>query len=547
MIRTNRVLRYLLHSLVFTATALASLLPISCARPRFPAPDPWWAHVRWLADDARQGRGTGTPGYQAAADYVAQEFRTAGARPAGTDGYFQPVRFIGRRIREPQCLLALVDGGRADTLALGEDAILSTANDPPDSLEADAVFAGFGLQVPGYDDLAGMNLRGKIVLFLRGGPASLPENVRAYGQNSGVRWARLRAAGAIGFATLGDPTVVSIPWARAAGNRFTWGYGLADTSLDEQYGQKFRIYVNPVHAQKFFEGSGHTFEEILAKAHKGEALPHFPLKRRIRARVRMDRREATSPNVVGIIEGSDPTLRGESIVLSAHLDHLGIGAPVQGDSIYNGAMDNASGVATLLEIARALGAPGARPRRSVVLLALAGEEEGLLGSYAFAKRPPPATGALVANLNLDMFLPIIPLRATVAYGIEESTLGERYRAVAESSGVAIAPDPAPAQTYFIRSDQFNFVRAGVPALFVEFGTPPGDSAEAKKLKEWTDTRYHAPSDDGRQPLNLVAARAFNRLLLRFTKDVANDRERPVWHQDSFFAGFARGEGKLAKR
>jgi Zn-dependent M28 family amino/carboxypeptidase len=206
-------------------------------------------------------------------------------------------------------------------------------------------------------------------------------------------------------------------------------------------------------------------------------------------------------------------------------------------------MDNASGVATLIEIARALGAPGARPKRSVVLLALAGEEEGLLGSYVFAKQPPPATGALVANLNLDMFLPIIPLKATVAYGSEESTLGERYRAVAESAGVEIAPDPAPAQTYFIRSDQFNFVRVGVPALFVEFGGTPGDSTTGKRLKEWGDARYHAPSDDSRQPVNLAAADAFNRLLTQFAEDVANERERPAWHEGSFFAGFARGGTK----
>jgi len=255
--------------------------------------------------------------------------------------------------------------------------------------------------------------------------------------------------------------------------------------------------------------------------------------------VRIDRREATSPNVVGMIEGSDPSLRGESIVLSAHLDHLGIGAPANGDSIYNGAMDNASGVATLIEIARALGAMRVKPKRSILLLALTGEEEGLLGSLAFAKNPPSGAGAMVANLNLDMFLPIVPLRATVAYGIDESTLGDRYRAFAESSGVGIAPDPHPEQTYFIRSDQFNFVRAGVPALFVEFGGTAEDSTLGIRLERWGETRYHAPSDDSRQPVNFEAADAFNRLLAGFTAEVANGRERPAWHGDSFFAKFAR--------
>lgn len=433
--------------------------------------------------------------------------------------------------------------GRADTLALGEDATLSVTYDPPDSLEAEAVFLGYGLQVPeyGHDDLAGIDLRGKIAFFLRGGPASLNENVRAYAQHSGVRWRRLRAAGAIGYATLLDPNAMPIPWERGAKNRIAWGYGLADTALDEHYGERFRIYVNPAHAEKFFEGTGHTFREIVEAARRGDPLPRFALARKIRARVRIDRREATSPNVVGRIEGSDPRLRGESVVLSAHLDHLGIGAPERGDSIYNGAMDNGSGVAALLEVARTLGEGRPRPRRSVVLLALAAEEEGLLGSRAFAMAPPPAAGAMVANLNIDMFLPIIPFRATVAYGIDESSLGDRYRAVAESSGIAIRPDPAPEQTYFIRSDQFNFVRAGVPALFVDFAAKDGDSAGKKRLEEWVLKRYHSPSDDARQPVNLKAAAAFNGLLTRFAADVANDPDRPAWHETSFFARFARGE------
>jgi Zn-dependent M28 family amino/carboxypeptidase len=201
-------------------------------------------------------------------------------------------------------------------------------------------------------------------------------------------------------------------------------------------------------------------------------------------------------------------------------------------------MDNASGVATLIEIARALGEPDRRPKRSIVLLALTAEEEGLLGSRAFAVRPPRTVGTMVANLNLDMFLPIVPLRATTAYGVDESTLGDRYRSFADSANVVLAPDPAPEQTYFIRSDQFNFVREGIPALFFEFAAVPGDSATARRLRAW-GKRYHAPSDDARQPVDLKAAGAFNRLLTRFTQDVANAPERSAWHADSFFAGFAR--------
>ena len=531
--RTFRVL--------LAAATLLLGVPISCSRPH--SGDHWWAHVRWLADDARKGRGTGTGGYQAAADYVAREFRVAGARPGGTSGFFQPVRFVGRRIREPECRLALVRDGRADSLALGTDAIFSTSYDPsPRMIETDAVFVGYGLHFPefGHDDLAGIDLRGKIAVVLRGGPESLPANVRAHGQNAGERWKRLRAAGAIGFVTLIDPAHFSIPWERYVRNRFTWTYGLADTSLDEYHGLRFRISVNPASSERLFEGSGHTFAEIVAASRKGEPLPHFPLRNRIRARMRIDRHLATSPNVVGIINGSDRSLRKEMVVLTAHLDHLGIGAPVKGDSIYNGAMDNASGVATLIEIARSLGGARVKPRRSIVLVALAAEEEGLLGSRAFAAHPPPAIGTMVANLNLDMFLPIVPFRSTVAFGMEESTLGERYRALAESSGVFVAPDPAPRETYFIRSDQYNFVRAGIPALFVEFAATPGDSTLEKRLNQWKKELYHQPSDDARQPVDLAAAAAFNRLLTRFAENVANERERPAWHEDSYFASFGRG-------
>ena len=524
---------------LLVATTLLILLPISCARPH--TADRWWAHVRWLADDARKGRGTGSRGYQAAADYVAREFRVAGARPGGTSGFFQPIRFVGRRIREPECRLALVRGARADRLTLGEDAVFSTSYDPPaGSIEADAVFVGYGLQVPefGHDDLAGIDLGGKIAVSLRGGPQSLPANVRAFAQHSGERWRRLRAAGAIGYVTLTDPANFKTPWERYVKNRFTWNYGLADTALDEQQGLKVRISVNPARSERLFEGTGHTFAEIVAASRRGEPLPRFPLAHRIRARMRIDRQTATSPNVVGVIEGSDPSLKKETVVLSAHLDHLGIGAPVQGDSIYNGAMDNATGVATLIEIARALGGTRPKPKRSIVLLALAAEEEGLLGSRAFAMRPPRSAGTMIANLNLDMFLPIIPLRSTVAFGSEESTLGERYSALAESSGIQVAPDPAPQETYFIRSDQFNFVRAGVPALFVEFAGTSEDSTQKKKFEQWMRRHYHMPSDDLGQPVDLKAAAAFNHLLARFAQNVANERERPAWYEDSFFARFA---------
>ncbi|HLQ67189.1 MAG TPA: M28 family peptidase, partial [Candidatus Limnocylindrales bacterium] len=323
---------------------LAASTLVSCAPG---VQDSWWSHVRWLADDARRGRETGTPGYFAAAQYVAHEFQNAGALPAGSEGYFQPVRFISRRILEPQCLVALVRGGRADTLVLGEEVTISTSLDTADSVDAGAVFAGYGLELPeaGLTDLDGLDLRGKVAVILRGAPATVPSTVAAHAQSSGERWRRLRERGAIGLVSIPDPAVLHVPWERGKLSRFDAGLTLADSSWNERAGQELGLTVNPARAERFFEGSGHTFAEVVAASHAGKPIPRFPLPYHIRARVRVDRHMVESPNVIGIIPGSDPALRGESIVLSAHLDHLGVGAPIAGDSIYNGAMDNASGVA----------------------------------------------------------------------------------------------------------------------------------------------------------------------------------------------------------
>ena len=466
--------------------------------------------------------------------------------PAGTDGYFQPVQFVWRKLREPESWLALVRPGRADTLELGEEAIISDGLDAADSVDAEAVFVGHGLQLAeaGLDDFAGQDLHGKIAVYLRGAPKNVPSTVAAHAQSTGYRWSRLKAAGAIGTMTISDPTVHSVPWARIKANRGEPGMTLADSSLDERRGLKFSASVNPAKAEQMFDGSGHTFAEILDAAHAGRAIPRFKLPYRIRARVRLDRRNVESPNVIGIIPGSDPALRGESVVLTAHLDHLGVGGPIAGDSIYNGAMDNASGVATLIEIARALHA--SPPKRSVVLLALTGEEKGLLGSYAFANHPPPAVGHMVTNLNLDMFLPIVPLKSVIAYGIDESELGDWFRAIADTADVRVEPDPEPDQNIFVRSDQYNLVRAGVPALFVTFGET-GDSTLDRRFKAWRRDRYHAPSDDVHQPVNKDAAVAFNRLLLRVCRDVADRPETPRWKADSFFRRYAKDPSMIAPR
>jgi hypothetical protein len=499
----------------------------------------WWAHIQYLAEDRLEGRLTGSEGHRKAAGYVAGKFATAGLKPAGTDGYFQPVQFNVVQIDEPNTTVELLRDGKAEPVQLGEDADVSLRSDPADSTEAGAVFAGYGFAVPEmkYDDLAGLDVRGKIVVYLAGGPASIPGPIKSHYQHSAERWKTLQSAGAIGIAVIENPRSMDIPWARQALSRFQPQMSLADTALQSYAGLRFALTINPERADKFLAGSGHTFAEILAAADADRPLPHFPLAVSFRAKLSVKRSQVESPNVVGVLPGSDAKLKDEYVALSAHLDHLGVGEPINGDNIYNGAMDDASGVASLLEIARAIHDSGVPLKRSLIFVAVTGEEKGLLGSWYFASHPTVPAGSIVADINMDMFLPLHALRYLEVQGLAESTLGDDIRAVCKAAGVEVQADKEPQRNLFIRSDQYSFIRRGVPALAFKFGYLPG-SAEEKLHKEWLKNRYHAPSDDTNQPVDLAAAAKFNDIMRKLTERVADTPARPQWNKDSFFRRFA---------
>ncbi len=226
------------------------------------------------------------------------------------------------------------------------------------------------------------------------------------------------------------------------------------------------------------------------------------------------------------------------MVVSAHLDHIGIGAPINGDAIYNGAMDDASGIASLIEIAKGLKESGGRPKRSILFLAVTAEEKGLLGSKYFAAHPTVSGKAIVADINMDMFLPLFPLKYLEVQGLDESSLGDDIRTVAKEAGVEAQADKEPNVNRFIRSDQYNFIRKGIPALAFKFGYVPG-APEEKLFKDWVRLHYHAPSDDLNQPVDAAAAAQFDRILQRLIERVANSQERPRWKDDSFFRRFAQ--------
>jgi Zn-dependent M28 family amino/carboxypeptidase len=252
-------------------------------------------------------------------------------------------------------------------------------------------------------------------------------------------------------------------------------------------------------------------------------------------RVSSDYADLESPNVAALLRGSDPRLRDEVVVVTAHLDHLGIGAPVDGDSIYNGVWDNASGIAAMLEVARAAAARPERPRRSLLFLAVTAEERGLLGSDYFAEHPTVPIERIVADVNLDGLSIFYPLREIVAHGAAHSTLEAAALRAAARLGIEIAPDPIPQEVIFIRSDQYSFVRRGVPSVFPFMGMRSDSGVDAAaRFKNWLATRYHLPQDDVGQPMDLEAGARQAQLEFLVGLEIANADERPAWKAGDFF-------------
>ena len=525
---------------ILLAAAVATL-PLSALSAE-PTKDTsaWWGHIKVLASNAYEGRLTGSPGYMKAAHYVAGKFKAAGLQPGGDKGtYFQSVKYLEQHVDAAHSSVALIDGGKTTPLAVGPDLTLGSRDAQPASVEAPLVFIGYGLHLPeaGYDDFAGQDLKGKIVVILGGGPDTLSAALKSHASSTELPKA-LEAAGAVGVVRLQNPKAMDIPWPRIMALSSQPGMRLADPALQIYHRPIFAASVNPERAEILFARSGHSFAELLALADAHKPLPRFALNQSLKASVVTQTHAITSPNVVGILPGSDPTLKAQYVVVSAHLDHLGIGEPIQGDKVYHGAMDNAAGVAAMIETAKALHAKHAQPKRSIVFVAIAGEEKGLLGSKAFAEKPTVKKSAIVADINMDEFLPLFPLKHLLILGEGESTLGDQAREVAKVRGYDTLPDPAPDRNIFVRSDQYSFIKTGVPSVALKVEGLPG-SPEAQMDKDWNTYRYHSPQDDLSQPVDLQSADDFDAYLLALLTHVADAKARPIWHKDSFFSRFAK--------
>jgi Zn-dependent M28 family amino/carboxypeptidase len=499
----------------------------------------WWDTVKEISDDKYEGRDTGSKGEHQAQEFIVGKLKALGVQPAGSKGYFQSVKLRTVEIDEPHCTLSLVSDGQVQKLTLGEQAYFSTRYPLAPKVDAPLVFVGYGLNIPekNYNDFAGLDLKNKVAVILTGSPADVPSALSAHYQSRAERWKALKAAGAIGVVQIQNPASVDLPWARSSLNRNHPSMDLVGPEFDETSGSQLAIAFNPAHADLLLQGSGHTFAELAALGKDRLPLPHFALKVSLSATTVTHSRDVDSTNIVARIPGSDPKLKDEYVVLSAHIDHVGIGEPINGDRVYNGAMDNGSGSSLLLDIARSLKQSHTTLKRSLLLVWVTGEEKGLLGSKYFAEHPTVAPNSMIADINTDMFLPIVPLKVLTVYGLAESDLGDRVKEVGDHLNVQIQADPLPLLNVFIRSDQYNFVRHGVPSLMIDVGAAPG-TAEAATIKAWRTERYHAPSDDANQPVNLATAAGYEELIRALVIEVANDPKRPQWKQDSFFRRYA---------
>jgi Zn-dependent M28 family amino/carboxypeptidase len=533
---------------ILAGTLLSALAVTALAAERGPwtsiRADAVRGHVEFLASDLLEGRAAASRGYDIAAAYVAAQFRLAGLTPAGDDEtFFQAVPLLEATPVLPGSSATLVRDDATHTFEYGTDYLPSADfSSASSTLSAPLVFAGFGVDAPElqHNDFENIDVKGRIAVVFSGAPAQFPHSQRAYYSWSVHKSTTLAERGAVGVITIDSPIDAKrVPWERQVAMSWTpqmrW---LAEdgTPQDAFPELKLRFRFNHIAATRLFESSPVNFEQALAAADAGTAQG-FELPGMLTLSATTGLRRTESANVVGVLPGSDAELKNEYIVLTAHLDHLGRGSAVNGDSIYNGAHDNAVGVAILLEIARALHTSNVKPRRSLIFAAVTAEEKGLLGSDFLARRTLAAKRRVVAAINMDMPLTFVPTFDFVALGDDHSSLGPLARGAATSFGYRLSADAAPEEVSFIRSDQFSFVRQGIPSIIVVGGY----QARNKDIdldalrRQFRESHYHQPSDDLSLPMDHATAADLARINLRIALDAANAPSAPRWNPGDFFA------------
>jgi Zn-dependent M28 family amino/carboxypeptidase len=504
------------------------------------------AHVMFLASDPMKGRDAGSPEYDIAAQYVAAQFYAAGLRPGGDNGsYLQQVPLITVKAKDQGSISWAPAGGAATPLVFGTDYVPGTnAAKATTSVSGGVVFAGYGIVEPtiGRDDYAGVDVRGKIVVLFAGAPKSFHPELRAHFGSAPTKRQIAEAKGAAGVLVIEGPTSAKAGgFKRLAESynrpRVTWATK-AGAGFDPAPRAPALGSISQAFAAKLF---GSRWAEIARGAESDETrFKAVAIPGTMTAAINTEWTPLPSSNVVGVLPGSDPKLRNEYVVLSAHLDHVGVGTAVNGDAIYNGAEDNAVGIASLVEEAKRFKASGTAPKRSILFLAVTAEEKGLVGSEYFANNPTVPKAAMVADVNLDMPIITYKFEDVIAFGAERSTLGPIVKKAAASIGVGFSPDPMPDQGLFVRSDHYRFVQQGVPSVFLWPGQAgPGKAA----VEDFFNNHYHKPSDEAWQPaLDWSQGVRFIDVNYAIAREIADGAERPRWNKGDFFGTLYGGFG-----
>ena len=489
------------------------------------------AHVQFLASDAMKGRDTGSPELTIAEQYVAAQMLAAGLRPAGAGGtWFQPVPLIAYKSADHGSLV-LVRGGVETPLAWGKDYLArAVPSHPKVAVSGPVVFAGYGSE----EEYKGLKTKGAIVAVLRDSPHDLPSDIRAHSSQPDQQAAVAARHGAVGVILIeGNARHAIFPFATSVG--FAESESMTWQGADAGAGAPPVANLGMDGAAQRLAGWKISWDAVLAADKADKKLPTGGLGVTATGTANTAIRALTSNNVAGMLEGTDK--KGEYVVISAHLDHVGVGKPdAKGDTIYNGAMDNAVGTASMLEVARRFQASGKAPRRSILFVAVTAEEKGLVGSEYFAANPTVPKGSIVADVNLDMPILTYDFVDLVAYGADRSTVGKMVEAAAAAEGVKLVPDPTPEEASFVRSDHYSFVKAGIPAVSLDLG-PGGPGAAA--TKEFLDKHYHQPSDqveliDWKQGLRFVG------LNYAIARAIADAEDKPVWNKGDFFGTLYKG-------
>ncbi|MBS0480220.1 MAG: M28 family peptidase [Proteobacteria bacterium] len=506
------------------------------------------AHVMFLASDAMRGREAGSPEFDIAAQYVAAQFYAAGLRPGGDDGgYLQKVPLLGYKLADKGNFVWTPARGTPQTLAFGEDFVPSpNAARVETSLNAPVVFVGYGIVAPDYkrDDYKGVDVKGKIVAYIGGAPRGYDGEERAFFSSPGTKAAIASAHGAVGAIQIESPRAgrgatpfaatlrqydrERVTWSRADGSGKNDGIPLLGT-------------ISMAGAAKVFAGAKMSWDQVRKTADSDDAkFASFPLAGTLSVAIKTAMRPMPSSNVIGIIPGADPKLKDEVVILSAHLDHIGVGKPDKtGDTINNGAEDNAIGIASLIEEAKRFTASGKPPRRTVMFLAVTAEEKGLIGSDYFANNPTVPLKSIVADVNLDMPLITYKFEDMVVFGAPRSTLGPIVQKAVESVGVELAPDPMPDEGLFVRSDHFRFVQKGIPSVFLWPGYKGGGKAA---WEDFMKNHYHQPSDEIGLPLDWEQGVRFVAVNYAIAREIADNDERPRWNKGDYFGTVFGGYG-----